>query len=38
MNLPKSPLWTDQRFWFFLIGMVVVSLAQYLYFRIKKWV
>jgi magnesium transporter len=38
MNLPESPLWRDQRFWYFITGMVVVSLAQFAFMRWKKWV
>ena len=37
MNLPRSPLWSDNRFWFFIIGMGVITSLQFLYMRHKHW-
>jgi len=37
MNLPDSPLWSDTRFWYFISGMLVVTVTQFLFMRWKNW-
>ena len=37
MNLRQVPLWNDSLFWIFIVGMILASTAQYLYFRRKGW-
>ena len=37
MNLREVPLWHDPIFWVFVIGMLVASVMQWLYFRSKGW-
>lgn len=37
MNLRTTPIWQDNLFWIFLTGMLVMSAAQFIYFRRKGW-
>ena len=37
MNLREVPLWHDSLFWVFVVGMVVISVMQWLYFRSRGW-
>ena len=37
MNLRRTPIWTDPLFWIFLAIMVALGVAQWLYFRRKRW-
>jgi magnesium transporter len=38
MNLRKVPLWEDNLFWVFISAMLLMSVAQFWYFRRKRWV
>jgi magnesium transporter len=38
MNLRTVPLWEDNLFWVFISAMLLMSVAQFWYFRRKRWV